>query len=282
MNFNEKQSKSIYEFIITYNSDEEFRNIIQELYEDEISKISILHIYALEEILRYGNKGIFNKFFQTKGTHTDEQAVELFDGFIKLLNDDPSFKQYKMEQLKSAPDTLSAIEKFAFTLISMSKSEIYQMHKEMCDELEYDELNPILYATDKQIRRTLENLFFGEFIHKMLELPAMKPVKVRQKEKGMIANIDKPLIIEKIQEILSDQNATSQFKKVIDNRFVKVKFDVLLGKGESAFDQYSKFNTNISANEILGIEKDITDDMYEYLMDLINKNKGQGRGLTKK
>lgn len=282
MNFNEKQSKSIYEFIMTYNSDEEFRNIIQELYEDEISKISILHIYALEEVLRYGNKGIFNKFLQTKGTHTDEQAVELFDGFIKLLNDDSNFKQYKMEQLKSAPDTLSAIEKFAFTLISMSKSEMHQMHKEMCDELEYDELNPILYATDKQIRRTLENLFFGEFIHKMLELPAMKPVKVRQKEKGMIANIDKPLIIEKIQEILSDQNATSQFKKVIDNRFVKVKFDVLLGKGESAFEQYSKFNTNISANEILGVERDITDDMYEYLMDMINKNKGQGRGPTKK
>ena len=98
----------------------------------------------------------------------------------------------------------------------------------------------------------------------------------------MIANIDKPLINEKIQEILSDSNAISQFKQVIDNRFVKVKFDLLLGKGDSAFEQYSKFNTNISANEILGVERDITDDMYEYLMDMINKNKGQGRGPTKK
>ena len=59
MNFNEKQSKEIYEFIMKYNSDEGFKSNIQNLYNKEISKLSILHIYALEEILRYGTKGIF-------------------------------------------------------------------------------------------------------------------------------------------------------------------------------------------------------------------------------
>jgi len=282
MNFNEIQSKSIYEFIMSYNSDEEFRNIIHELYEDEVAKISILHIYALEEILRYGNKGIFNKFLQIKGNFTVEEAVNLFDGFIKLLNEDANFKEYKMIQLKTAYDTLSVLEKFAFSLISTSKTERYKMHKEMCDELEYDDFNPILYATDNQIRRTLENLFFGQYILQILELPVMKPAKVRQKEIGLIANMDKEVIIRKIQELLSDPTILSQFKQVIDNRFIKAKIDVLLGKGEAAFAEYAKYNTNISTYEIFGIEKDNTENLYEQFVNMINKSKNQDSEPTKK
>ena len=278
MNFNEKQSKEIYEFIMRYNSEEEFKNNIQNLYDNQISKLSILHIYALEEILRYGTKGVFNKFIESKGAHTEDQAVDLFDGFIKLLNDDPNFKQYKMEQLKNSPETLSAIEMLAFQLISSTQSQKEQMHEEMTDELEYDTLNPILYSTDKQIRETLENLFFGEFIHQMLELPTMKPIKVRQKENGRIANIDKPLIIEKIKGVVLTEGSLSQFKQAIDNRYVKVKMAILMGKGEEAFEQYLKYNTNISSYEILGIKKDNTaEDMYNYFMDMINKQKEQGK-----
>jgi len=282
MNFNEKQSKEIYEFIMKYNSEEEFKNSVQNLYDKEISKLSILYIYALEEILRYGTKGIFNKFIESKGAHNEEQAVDLFDGFIKLLNDDSNFKQYKMEQLKNSPETLSAIEMLAFQLISTTETQKEQMHEEMTDELEYDPFNPILYSTDKQIRETLENLFFGEFIHQMLELPAMKPIKVRQKENGRIANIDKPLIIEKIKGVVLTQGSMSQFKQAIDNRYVKVKMDLLMGKGEEAFEQYLKYNTNISSYEILGIKKDNTaEDMYNYLKDMINKQKEQGKGPKK-
>ena len=278
MNFNEKQSKEIYEFIMRYNSEEEFKNNIQNLYDNEISKLSILYIYALEEILRYGTKGVFNKFIESKGAYTEDQAVDLFDGFIKLLNNDLNFKQYKMEQLKNSPETLSAIEMLAFQLISSTQSQKEQMHEEMTDELEYDPLNPILYSTDKQIRETLENLFFGEFIHQMLELPAMKPIKVRQKEIGMIANVDKPFIIEKIREVVFTQGSMSQFKQAIDNRYVKVKMDLLMGKGEDVFEQYLKYNTNISSYEILGIKKDNTaEDMYNYFMDMINKQKEQGK-----
>ena len=274
MNFNEKQSKKIYEFIMRYNSEEEFKNNIQNLYDNEISKLSILHIYALEEILRYGTKSVFNKFIESKGAHTEDQAVDLFDGFIKLLNDDPNFKQYKMEQLKNSPETLSAIEMLAFQLISTTKSQKKQMHEEMTDELEYDPLNPILYSTDKQIRETLENLFFGEFIHQMLELPNMKPIKVRQKQNGMIANVDKPLIIEKIRGVVFAQGSMSQFKQAVDNRYLKVKMDVLLGKGQEAFEQYLKYNTNISSNEILGMQKDNSEEeVYKFFEDVIKKRK---------
>lgn len=274
MNFNEKHEKEIYEFIMKYNEDLEFRNKCQELYDNNAYKLSILQIYALEEVLRYGTKEIFNRFLATKGTNSDDEAVDLYDGFIKLLSMDANFKQYKMQQLKETPETLSQMEVFAFTLIGNSQEQKEQMHEEMTDELEYDPYNPILYSTDRQIRETLENLFFGELIYQMLELPAMKPVKVRQKENGRIANIDKPLIIEKIQGVISEGNAMSQFKQAIDNRYVKVKMDVLLGKGEAAFTEYLKFNTNISSSEILGIEKDnTTTDMYNFLMDMVNKRK---------
>lgn len=283
MNLNEKQSKEIYEFIMKYNADEEFKNSVQQLYDNNTYKLSILQIYALEEVLRYGAKEIFNKFLETKGTYSEEQAVDLYDGFIKLLSEDINFKQYKMQQLKESPETVSAMEMFAFTLISSSDNQKEQMHEEMTDELDYDPYNPILYSTDNQIRETLENLFFGEFIHQMLELPAMKPVKVRQKENGRIANIDKPLIIEKIQSVISEQNSMSQFKQMIDSRYIKVKMDLLLGKGELAFEPYLKFNTNINSNEILGIEKDNSaTDMYNFFMDIINKRKEQDDGKRKK
>lgn len=281
MNFNEQQSKEIYEFIMKYNMDEEFKNKIQQLYDNNTYQLSILQIYALEEILRHGAKGIFNKFLQTKGMYTEEQAVDLYDGFVKLLSEDANFKQYKMQQLKEAPETLSAMEMFAFALISNSDRK-EQMHEEMTKELEYDPYNPILYATDNQIRETLENLFFGEFIHKMLELPTMKSIKARQKENGRIANVDKPFIIKKIQSVISGQSSISQFKQTIDSRYVKVKMDLLLGKGELAFEQYLKFNTNISSNEILGMEKDNSaTDMYHFLMDMIAKRKEQEKEKRK-
>ena len=283
MKFNEKQEQAVNEFIMKYSSDEEFRNEVQDLYDNEIGRLSILQIYALEELLRYGNMEMFKRFLESKGESTEEKAVELVDGFRKLLDEDPSFKQYKMEQLKKYPDTLSDLEMFAFKLLSRSQSKKEEMHKELTDELEYDSLNPILFSTDYEIRETLENLFIGEFIYQLLEEPAMKPVKVRQKEAGMIANKDKPLIIEKVKVAFSAPNSMSQFKQIIDNRFVKAKFAILTGKGTEAFDEYKRFNTNISINEVLGIEKDdFVDKMYDFLKNMVNEGKEQGDSKTKK
>ena len=58
MKFNEKQEQAVNEFIMKYSSDEEFRNEVQDLYDNEIGRLSILQIYALEELLRYGNMGM--------------------------------------------------------------------------------------------------------------------------------------------------------------------------------------------------------------------------------
>lgn len=286
MRFSEEQSKRIYEFIMKYNADEEFRNNVQQLYDNSPCELSILQIYALEEVLRYGASDIFNGFLKTKGAYSEAQAADLYDGFIKLLNTDLNFKQYKLQQLRELPDTLSAIETFAFKLINYSidqKEQKQEKSASEADELEYDPFNPILYSNDHQIRETLENLLFGEFIHQMLELPSMKAVKDRQRESGRIANVDKPLVIEEIQSVVFEKSVIAQFKQAIDNRFVKVKMELLLGKGEQAFQQYSKFNTNVSSSEILGIEKDgFAADMYNNIADMINKIKGQDDGKSKK
>lgn len=164
-----------------------------------------------------------------------------------------------MQQLKEAPETLSTMEMLAFTIISSSDEQKEQMHEEMTEELEYDAYNPMLYSTDNQTKETLLNLFLGEFIHQILELPNMKPVKVRQKKNGLIANIDKQVIIESIQPIVLEQGFRAQLSQIIYDRFVKVKMAVLLGKGELAFEEYLKFNTNISSREILGVEKDYSE-----------------------
>ena len=176
MQFNDKQTTTINEFIMKYNSDEKFRNHVQKLYNDETYKLSILEIYTLEEVLRYGTKEIFNQFLKSKGMYKDEQE----------------FKQYKIHQFKYFPKTLSAIETFAFTLINESKSIKQNLHKQMTDSLEYDPFVPILYSTDNEIRETTENLFFGELIHQMIELPGMESVKARQKVNGQVSSIDKP------------------------------------------------------------------------------------------
>ena len=272
MEFNEKQSKIIQDFIMKYNLEEEYKNSVQKLYDEEPYKLSILYIYVLEEILRYGNKSLFNSFKKSKGSYTIEQAVIEYDRFIELLNNDENFKSYKREQLISSPETLSEIEKFALSLMNAQKNNKENVQTKNDVELEYDDFNPIIYSTDAQIRKTLENLLLGKFIHEMLDLPAMKEIKERQKEKGRIANIDKPIIIEKVRSMFSSEKGMQQFELAIDKMYIKVKPSILLGKKEASFDEYLEYNTNVNVSEILGKRKaDYQEEMFEYFKDYINQ-----------
>ena len=272
MEFNEKQSKIIQDFIMKYNLEEEYKNSVQKLYDEEPYKLSILYIYVLEEILRYGNKSLFNSFKKSKGSYTIEQAVIEYDRFIELLNNDENFKSYKREQLISSPETLSEIEKFALSLMNIQKNNKENVQTKNDVELEYDDFNPIIYSTDAQIRKTLENLLLGKFIHEMLDLPAMKEIKERQKEKGRIANIDKQIIIEKVRSMFSSEKGMQQFELAIDKMYIKVKPSILLGKKEASFDEYLEYNTNVNVSEILGKRKaDYQEEMFEYFKDYINQ-----------
>lgn len=274
MKFNEEQTKLIYEFVMNYTGNEEFKNNVEKIYNDEVGKLSILEIYALEEILRYGTRNLFSQFLETKEKLSEEEAMTLFDSLLTLLKEDESFRNYKLMQFREAKETLSAMEIFAINLIHKEEKQDESVEKESTVELEYDNLNPIRFGTDRQIRETIENLLFGQFILKSLELPAMSEIKSRQKEKGLIANSDKPIIIEEIRKLLAAD--PKLYENAVNNYFVKIKFQVLLGKEETSFGELLDYNTNISAEEIFGREKDtIEEDALKFFQDMVNKIKNE-------
>lgn len=276
MKFNQEQSNYITEFIVKYNSDLEFQERMQELYDNDISKLSILDIYALEEILRYGVKNIFDNFIQAKGNDTDEQAIKLFDSLIKLLLDNDQFREYKLEQLELNPEMISDMEVLAFNLIKYKFVKEEAEEVEVEEELEYDDYIGILYSTDKEIRATLGNLFFGQFILEMLEMPSMKEIKERQKEKGLIANVDKEFILSKIEEMLNNEQALIQYKKVIDTRYTKVKMNILLGQADTAFNEFIQYRTNIDVVGTFDLEQTKEfDEFMDYVQELLKKKRDE-------
>lgn len=285
MSFNQEQVAYIYEFIMNYNGDESFKESSQTKYDEDLKSLSVLDIYALEEVLRYGNKAFYKKFLEAKGEMSEEIAAKNYDEFVKLLAEDESFMQYKREQVLYSPETLSPIEMLAFEVVGMPKEEKREEQEgtseenSKSEELEYDPLNPIKSATEKQIRETLENLVFGEFIMKLLDHPAMAAIKGRCRG-GQIANVDKKFIIDKLQSTCLCDEFPGQMKQLVDSRYVKVKMALLLGKTqEEAFAEYLPYNTNISSYEILGIEKDnFEEDMLKFFQDLVNKRKNDGQG----
>lgn len=283
MNFNAEQTKQIGQFIMDYNTNEEYRLEVQEEYDKEARELSILYIYALEEVLRYGSSGFYQKFLEAKGDMEEAEAAKTFDQFIDLLASDDAFMQYKREQLLSSPETLSPIEVLALEIVTLPERQ-EENKKEEADEeyqeaesetLHYDPLNPIKSATDDQIRETLENLLFGEYIMRVLNTPIMADIKGRCNG-GQIASQDKQYIIEKIRVYTSNDEFPLQLKTQVDNRYVRVKMNLLLGKSqEEAFAEYLPYNTNISSREILGIKRNNSEEAaYEFFKEFL-KNRGK-------
>lgn len=286
MNFSQEQIEYISQFIMSYNSDEEFKIDRQDKYDNDLKSLSILDIYALEEVLRYGTKKVYDKFIEAKGLMGDDVAAKTYDEFVKLMSEDESFMQYKREQVLYSPSTLSAIEMLAFEIVGMPEEEKVQNDEQEEKEdtkeesyqgevLTYDQLNPIRSATDREVKETLENLIMGEFIHKILEHPAMSQIKDRC-DGGKIANVDKPFIIEKVKTVTSSPDFPSQLKQLVDSAYVKVKMNLLLQKSqEEAFAEYLQFNTNISIYEIFGLGRAMFEeyDAYQFFQDIINNRR---------
>lgn len=284
MNFTQEQMERIYKFILNYTEDEEFRINSQRKYDEKPSKLSILDIYALEELSRYGNKGYFKKFLEARATYKkfldvnkieeNGKAYELFDEFVKLLTEDESFIQRKFDEASQSTEVFSQIEmvELASTLVTTTKAKEQAENEEKArEELEYDPLNPIVYSTEEQIRETLENLVFGQFILRLLELPAMQSIKSR-KQDGKIANIDKPTVIKNVRQILIMEDFPRQLKEEVDDLYEYVKKAFSQGKGEEVFGEYLQYNTNISSHEILKVEKDDSEDIYKLFQDQEKKN----------
>lgn len=246
MNFSKIQSDKIFTLMFKYRNDDTFKNEIQSKYDSDPSRLSMLEIYVLEEILRYGNKGIYDKFKNAFGIFGEERSLELFDHFIYLLKVHENFRNFKIKQLKEEPEILSELEKFAFEFINLNTLETINVKEE---ETTTEEYTPILFETDDQIRETLENLLLGEYIHKMLRLPFMSSVRARCKD-GLIASEDKEFVIENIKSVFTEE-MVEKFKDIVDRRFFKVKLELLYGLKEEVFKPYEKYKTNISYREIV-------------------------------
>lgn len=277
MKFNDIQTQKIYDFVMNYNSNEEFKKEVETLYDNDISKLTILSIYALEEILRYGNKEIY-KMFIKENDNLNTKIIDFYDDFVNLMNSNEEFKNYKFNQLNNNPESLSKLELFILNLVVDKKlikeekvqEESVEEETVYVGEILLDNYNPILYATDGQIRETLGNLLIGELIFKILERPEMKGVKSRQMKPGIVDLDDKNLIINKIKTLFSDLKKKEEFSQVIENRFTKVKLSLLVGKKEMAFSDYLKYNTNISVKDIFG-DTFTEEDKYEFIRDMFRK-----------
>jgi len=251
MHINKEQAQEVNEFILKYNADKKFKEETEEEYNNNPEQLSILVIYALEEILRFGDKGIYKKFLIEMEGINEEKAIDQYKSFLKLYKTDENFRYYKSLQLKERPETLSKIENFAFSMIIKNQIDPKKLHEELTDQLEYSSLNPIKNGNDDEIKETLTNLIFGELILEILELPEMKPIKVRQKQIGMVADIDKPTVIDAVQKAIS--GSEDKLVQAVETLFIATKFNILIDQ-TNPFKEYLKFNTNISAREIYEIE----------------------------
>jgi len=248
MRLSKEQIAEINDFVMQYNTNQDFKEEKERLYLNRPSELSITEIYALEEIIRFGNKGYYNQFLNANQSISEDKRIEELRQFIKMWYENENFKNYKKLQYSESPETLSELETYAINLILISEVEPEKLHEKLTDELEYTDFNEIRYGNDNEIKETLLGLLFGELIFELLETEEMKPIKVRQKERGKIANIDKPVLLDAIHKAVP--GTTDQVLSVIEQRFAKVKFNILLGKGEEAFAEYLKYNTNISTDEI--------------------------------
>lgn len=185
-----------------------------------------------------------------------KECVEQLDQFLNFYNENESFKNYKLQQYAENPETLSKLEVYVLEKIIKVKIVAEKIEdqsvEDSTNELEYDELNPIKFAHEIEIKETLTNLLIGEFIFNILNLPQMAQIKARQKKPGMIANIDKPIIIKTVHDTII--NELQGIPQAVNQMYAQVKLNLLLGKGEDAFKEFSKFNTNISAREVLEYE----------------------------
>lgn len=199
MKFLKEHEKEIYDFILNYNKDAKFREEVDSKYINEPVNLSILEIYALEEILREGNNSYFIKFVN----------------YLK--------KRYGMDEITS--ETL--INNYGYNL-----------------------KNTILTDNESDIKKTLNNLLFGELIFCMLDRNEFKEIKYRQKEPGMIANIDKSIVIEELQ-----RGFNYNFENV--DSIVNGMYDAFIrfgGVESNYFKRLLKYNTNISFVEIRDIK----------------------------
>lgn len=127
LQFNDDEEREIYDFIINYHTDTDFLSKVQKDYTENPLSLPILHIYVLEEICKFGKKGIFKKIIESN--NDKEISLKNIDHFIKSYNTDINFQTNKDKQLNNNPETLLDYERTILNLIAYYKENQISNHQ---------------------------------------------------------------------------------------------------------------------------------------------------------
>lgn len=251
---NENDKKTLGEIIKLYNENTKFKEYICERYDTNPASLRVLELYVLEEIVRYGNKDYYNKIASLNPN--SEKALKDYSDFIDKCKNDKEFETLKMRIYKNNRENLNPVEVFAISMILKDKDREKE-YKYI--DFDYDDYPDIKYGNDKEIRETVSNIYFAILIYRLLNeckdpiiLKELKPVIEHQKEPGLIASSDKPLLLNFLRECISDNYEI--IGNHIDEMYNQVKSFLMFGFKENSFKLLSNRKSNVTAREIFDIK----------------------------
>ncbi len=249
MKFDEMQEKEIYEFLLKYNQDEEFRNDVERKYNEEIHELSILYIYALEEIIRFGKKNIFNNYIKINDS---ESNLEFYDMFMNRLTHDVEFSKSKIFDMKNVTN----IEAFIIQtfLKCVADKNNFEIKVKTSEELNYDPLNKLAYSNDEELKETIKNSILGANIHSIVD-KIFPFLKKKQYKSGQFSKESKAFLTDFLRAVIPDLKDDIEKKAAF--LLDVVKANLALGGAKELLEIFNKYNTNISYEEVYGKNKDL-------------------------
>lgn len=252
--FSEMDKKIIGEIIKLYNENTKFKERLNNLYDNNPAKLKLLELYALEDIIRYGDKSYYNRLI--KLGNNQENIISEYNEFLDKCKNDNKYELSKMRDYKNNRKNLKPVEAFAINLLLKDNEK---KHDYKYIDYDYDDYVELKYSTDKEIRESISNVFFADIIGSLSKKNVNPIIKneigsiiEHQKKPGLIASVDKPKMLDFLRELIS-----YDYKGVmegIDLMSEQAKFYLACGFQEKTFDFFSKYRSNISAREVFDIK----------------------------
>jgi len=76
MKFNDADERILFNYIIKYNTDNEYKKEFQKVYFDNPFQLTIFEIYLAEEVYRFGKNNIFNKLLELNGNNASINSID--------------------------------------------------------------------------------------------------------------------------------------------------------------------------------------------------------------